>query len=86
MAPKLPPETKLNWLRKDEWETIKRQLFPTIRYNDVFNELLIQKWQEEQSKMVHCCHCQHDRQNLPTSSNSNRQTSPKRDLRPDPGF
>jgi len=71
MAPKFPPETKLNWLLKDEWETIKRALFPNVRYDDVLKERLIKKWEEsEQTQFVCCCRRNCDRRMLSTSDSS----------------
>lgn len=67
MAPKLPPETKLNWLLKDEWETIKRALFPNVRYDDVLNERLIKKWEESEETHFVCCQCNCNRRKLSTS-------------------
>lgn len=82
MAPKLPPETKLNWLRKDEWETIKRALFPNVRYDDVLNERLIKKWQEEErARLLCCCQCNCNRRKLSTSASS---LCRERRLCPDP--
>ena len=54
MARSLPADTQLNWLREDEWTSIKRSVYPAIRFDDVINEKFKQQLAREKESERGC--------------------------------